>query len=411
MTVIDASKPTSPRLLRERPALRDFIFIRAAAELAAQMLNVALGWRLYAATNDPMSLAYVGLAQFAPSLALVLIGGQAADRFDRRRVVALSLAVETLCFAIFAAWSFTAEQAVAPIYLLIAVIGGARAFFSPAVSALLPRVAGEKDLPRAVAAVSSVFQACSILGPAIGGLLYAISGPGVFVAAAALLFAATVQARRLPASGEAPNTASDRGLLAGVKAIVSNPLLFALISLDLFAVLLGGVSALLPIYAKDILAVGPFGLGCLRGAPGLGAAFVGLLLAHRAIKRGAGKLMLAAVAGFGLATIVFALSANLWLSLIALAAAGGFDMISMVIRQTMIQVATPDALRGRVSAVNWAFIGASAELGDFESGVAAALFGAAPAALVGGLATLIVVALWAALFPELREADRLKAAA
>jgi MFS family permease len=398
-------------LLRERPALRSFIAIRAADELASQMLNVAIGWYVYAATRDPMSLAYVGLAQFLPTIGMVLIAGQAADRFERRKVVGLSLFVQTFCLATFGVWSAVKAPAAGPVYLLLVVMSTARAFSAPAMSAMLPHVVNAEEFPRAVAATSSAFQICTIVGPAAGGVIYAISGSAMFALATALLFFALTQAHRLaggrPADDDQKTDLADRSLLAGVHYIRSNRLLLALISLDLFAVLLGGVTALLPIYAKDVLAVGTIGLGCLRRAPGVGAAVIGLLLAHRTIERGAGKLMLACVSGFGLATIVFAVSANFWLSLTALIAAGGFDMVSMVIRQTLVQVSTPNAMRGRVSAVNWVFIGASNELGEFESGVAAALFGTVPAAVLGGVGTLAVVALWARLFPELRHADRL----
>jgi MFS family permease len=398
-------------LLRERPALRSFIAIRAADELASQMLNVAIGWYVYAATRDPMSLAYVGLAQFLPTIGMVLIAGQAADRFERRKVVGLSLFVQTFCLATFGVWSAVKAPAAGPVYLLLVVMSTARAFSAPAMSAMLPHVVNAEEFPRAVAATSSAFQICTIVGPAVGGVIYAISGSAMFALATALLFFALTQAHRLaggrPADDDQKTDLADRSLLAGVHYIRSNRLLLALISLDLFAVLLGGVTALLPIYAKDVLAVGTIGLGCLRCAPGVGAAVIGLLLAHRTIERGAGKLMLACVSGFGLATIVFAVSANFWLSLTALIAAGGFDMVSMVIRQTLVQVSTPNAMRGRVSAVNWVFIGASNELGEFESGVAAALFGTVPAAVLGGMGTLAVVALWARLFPELRHADRL----
>jgi MFS family permease len=398
-------------LLRERPALRSFIAIRAADELASQMLNVAIGWYVYAATRDPMSLAYVGLAQFLPTIGMVLIAGQAADRFERRKVVGLSLFVQTFCLATFGVWSAVKAPAAGPVYLLLVVMSTARAFSAPAMSAMLPHVVNAEEFPRAVAATSSAFQICTIVGPAVGGVIYAISGSAMFALATALLFFALTQAHRLaggrPTDDDQKTDLADRSLLAGVHYIRSNRLLLALISLDLFAVLLGGVTALLPIYAKDVLAVGTIGLGCLRCAPGVGAAVIGLLLAHRTIERGAGKLMLACVSGFGLATIVFAVSANFWLSLTTLIAAGGFDMVSMVIRQTLVQVSTPNAMRGRVSAVNWVFIGASNELGEFESGVAAALFGTVPAAVLGGVGTLAVVALWARLFPELRHADRL----
>lgn len=402
------------RLLRERAALRSFIAIRAADELGAQMLNVAVGWHVYAATHDPMSLAYVGLAQFLPNIAMVLIAGQAADRCDRRKIIGLSLFMQALCLAAFGAWSAATAPFAAPAYLLLLVIGSARAFSAPAMSAMLPRVVSGEDFPRAVAATSSAIQICTIAGPAVGGLIYAVSGPAMFALAAGLYVLAMMQSRRLAdgrrPAGDQESGLTDKSVLAGIRYVRSSRLLLALISLDLFAVLLGCVTALLPISAQDILAVGPIGLGCLRCAPGVGAAVVGLALAHRTIERGAGKLMLACVAGFGLATVVFALSASFWLSLAALVAAGGFDMVSMVIRQTLVQIATPDAMRGRVSAVNWLFVGASSELGEFESGATAALLGTVPAALLGGLGTLAVVALWTRLFPELRRADTLATA-
>ena len=400
------------RWLRAQSALYPFLVMQTASELAAQTLSVAIGWYVYAATHDPMSLAYVGLARFLPNIALALIAGQVADRVDRRKIVALSLLVQSLCTAAFGVLAATATPSVAPVYLLLLVIGTAQAFSFPAQSAMLPTLVGIAEFPRAVAVASSTFQIASLIGPAIGGVLYAWSAPLAFACAAVLCLIALIAARGLADSGEARQTGSevvDQSILGGTRYIRANRLLLALISLDLFAVLLGGVTALLPIYAKDILAVGPAGLGALRCAPGIGAALVGFVLAHRALAHRAGKLMLLCVAGFGLATIVFALSTNFALSLAALMAAGGFDMVSMVIRQSLVQIATPDAMRGRVSAVNGIFIGASSELGEFESGVTAALFGAMPAAVLGGLGTLAIVALWARIFPELRRADQLAA--
>ena len=399
------------QFLQQEPVLLRYIAIRAADELSAQMLSVAIGWYVYAATHDPMSLAYVGLARFLPNIGLVLVAGPASDRFDRRRITALALLVQTICAAAFGVLATAATPSVAPVYLLLLVSGAAQAFSFPAMSALLPRLISAEEFPRAVAIVSAVFQICSLAGPAIGGVLYAASGPGMFALAGAFYFAATVQAWRLTrialATGDPPSEVTDKRILGGFRYVRSNRLLLALISLDLFAVLLGGVTALLPIYAKDILAVGPAGLGGLRCAPGIGAAIIGFVLAHRRIERGAGKLMLACVSGYGLAIVGFAISTSFWLSLAALGAAGGFDMVSMVIRQTLVQTATPDAMRGRVSAVNGVFIGASSELGEFESGVTAALFGTVAAALIGGLGTLAIVALWTRLFPEIRRADKL----
>ncbi len=399
------------RLLRERPALTRFLVIQAVDELNAQMLLVAVAWYVYAATHDPMSLAYLGLARFVPNLGMALVAGQAVDRFDRRRVLGLALAVQTVCIAAFGVLTSAATAPIWPVYVLLVVVGATQAFSSPAMSATLPRLVPAEEFPRAVAMTSSAFQICSLAGPAVGGVLYAVSGSGMFAVCAALYLIALIQVRGL--TGVQPQAVSDLSAprdaspLAGIPYVRSNRFLLGAISLDLFAVLLGGVTALLPIYAKDILGIGPAGLGCLRCAPGVGAAIVGVVLAHRTIRHGAGKLMLASVAGFGAATVVFALSTNWWLSLAALMAAGGFDMVSMVIRHTLVQVSTPDAMRGRVSAVQWVFIGASSELGEFESGATAAVFGTVPAALLGGLGTLAVVALWARIFPELRAADKL----
>jgi MFS family permease len=399
------------RLLTERPALRSFVVIRCSDELATQMLNVAIGWYVYVTTGDPMSLAYVGLAQFLPGIVVVLFAGHAADRYDRRSIIRLVLFIQTISLTAFGLWLAASDPSGGLIYVLLFLIAATRAMASPSMSAILPHVVKTDEFPRAVAITSSAHQICTILGPAIGGVLYAIIGPYVFFLAAALYFLAFTQGRNLVhdtrAAGEPASNLTDEGILAGIRYIRSNRLLLALISLDLFAVLLGGVTALLPIYAKDILAVGPIGLGALRCAPGIGAAIIGLFLTHHAIERGVGKLMLTCVAGYGGATIVFALSTNLWLSTVALMAVGGFDMVSVVIRQTLVQLSTPDAMRGRVSAVNWVFIGASSKLGEFESGLTAALFGTVPAALLGGLGTLVVVGLWTRLFPELGRADRL----
>ena len=400
------------QLLRARPAFRGFVVLRAADELASQMLNVAIGWFVYSTTHDPMSLAYVGLAQFLPTIGLVLIGGHFADRFDRTRIIGLATFVQMLCVATFGIWYAIEPPSSAPIYAMLFVMGVTRAFSSPAMSAALPHLVEPEEFPRAVAAASSVFQVFAIAGPAIGGLLYAFNADALFIATTILYAFAVLASRTLAKAPRAKiarqrREAVDQGILAGIRYVRSNRLLLALISLDLFAVLLGGVTALLPIFAHDILLVGPFGLGWLRCAPGIGAAVVGFALAQRSIERSAGRLMLVCVVGFGLATIVFAVSTSFWLSLVALVVAGGFDMVSMVIRQTLVQISTPDAMRGRVSAVNWIFIGASNELGEFESGATAALFGTVPAAVLGGIGTLIVVALWAGIFPELRRADKL----
>lgn len=391
--------------------LRHFLVIRSIDELNAQMLSIAIAWYVYAATHNPMSLAYVGLARFLPNIGMMLVTGQAADRLDRRWIIGLSTGLQAICAGTFGILLAASSLSAGIVYLLLFVIGAAQAFSAPAMSATLPNLVSGTEFPRAVAVASSAFQICSLAGPAIGGLIYGLSGQGMFTFCAALYLIALTQLPRLAYNGHKIRVretgATDQGALAGIRYVWSNRLLFALISLDLLAVLLGGATALLPIYAKDILVVGPAGLGFLRCAPGIGAAIVGLFLAHRTIQRGAGNLMLVCVAGFGFAIVVFALSINLWLSLAALICAGGFDMVSMVVRQTLVQVSTPDAMRGRVSAVQWLFIGASSELGEFESGATAVLLGTVHAALLGGLGTLAVVALWAKIFPELRWADKL----
>ncbi len=402
-----AANPSLIRFLGGRPALRRFIAIRAADELGAQMLNLAVGWHLYSTTGNPMSLALIGFVQFLPTIGLVLFAGHAADHFERSKIIRLSFLAQSLCLAAFALLSGTGGLSTGLVYLLLLITSSARAFSSPAISALLPHTVNAQEFQKAAATTASAFQICSVAGPAIGGLLYALNASAMYAITAALYLFALLQARRLPSqspeSGDSANELIDKAVFAGIRYVRSHRLLLALISLDLFAVLFGGVTALLPIFAKEILFVGPIGLGCLRCAPGLGAAFTGVMLAHGAIECGSGKRMLVCVAGFGLSTVFFALSSNFWLSIVALAAAGGFDMVSMVIRQTLLQTSTPDSVRGRVSAVNGLFIGASSELGEFESGVTAALFGTVPAALIGGLGTLAVVILWAKLFPELRQ--------
>jgi MFS family permease len=376
--------------------------------LGSQMINVGVGWYVYAATHSPMSLAFLGLAEFLPNVAIVLLAGHVADRFDRQKILRCCMFVYAVCSVLFAVLAMNPTPHVVPVYVLLVIFGSARAFVFPAMSAILPQLVEGKDFPRAVATSASAMQIASLIGPAIGGVIYAISAPVMFATAALLYLIAMALTTALKSKHGSPAGEDvDKSVLGGIRYIRSNRLLFATISLDLFAVLLGGLTALLPIYAKDILAVGPAGLGYLRCASGIGAAIVSFFLAHHTIERNAGKTMLACVTGFGLATIIFALSKNFWLSFAALTVLGGFDVVSVVIRQTLVQIATPNAMRGRVSAVNGLFIGASNDLGEFESGVTAALFGTVPAAVLGGVGTLAVVALWAKMFPELRRADKL----
>jgi MFS family permease len=405
---VSATSAASGTLLGHRP-VRRYFWARGFSEFAYQMAAVAVGWQIYALTGSAFDLGMVGLVQFVPTAVLTFVAGHAADRYDRQRVVQICQLVEGLTAAFLAWGSFAGWLSVPEIFAAVALLGAATAFESPAAAALLPGVAPEGMLQRATAIATGAFQVATISGPALGGLAYALA-PGVPYAVMAvfwLLAGLLNGAIRLERAVAAKPPPSLTELFAGVGFVRRNPAILGTISLDLFAVLLGGATALLPIYASDILQVGPVGLGWLRCAPGVGAALIGLLLANRPVDRNAGPVMLACVAAFGAATLVFAVSTNFWLSFAALGIAGGFDMVSVVIRQTLVQLTTPDAMRGRVSAVNWLFIGASGQLGEFESGLVAALIGTVPAAIVGGVGTLAIVVLWATLFPGLRKADRL----
>jgi len=401
------SPPAEIPPLRQRN-LQLFVAARMAMAFSMQMQNVAIGWYVYVLTGSPLSLGFVGLAQFLPAVLLVLATGHAADRFDRRRVVITSLAVQALVSIALLPVIFSATPKVWLIYAIVFVLGAGRSFSQPSLAALLPNVVSLDDFPRAVSISTSSLQIALIGGPALGGLLLAWNGPALFCLAAALNGVAALLMMRVKArparvgSGEA-----DAGLLAGFSYLRANRLVLGAISLDLFAVLLGGVTALLPIFARDILAVGPTGLGLLRSGPAIGAVLVGLVLSRHPLRENVGAIMLSTVAAYGAATIVFALSRSLPLSVAAMIALGGFDMVSMVLRQTMVQLGTPEAMRGRVSAINSVFIGASNQLGDFESSVAAVFLGAVGSAIFGGVGTLIVVAIWAWRFPELRRAKRL----
>ncbi len=408
MTRSLAEPPPAEIPLLRQPNVQLFVGARMAMAFSMQMQNVAIGWYVYELTGSALSLGFVGLAQFLPAILLILATGEAADRFDRRRVVILCLAVQGLVSIALLPAIFSAAPQVWPIYAIVFVLGAARSFSQPSLAALLPNIVSPQDFPRAVSISASSLQIALIGGPALGGLLLAWNGTAVFWLAAALNgFGAFLMMRLRPRPAPAARGEEGAGLLAGFSYLRANRLVLGAISLDLFAVLFGGVTALLPIFARDILAVGPTGLGFLRSGPAIGAVMVGLVLARYPLRENIGWIMLSTVAAYGVATIVFALSRSFPLSLAAMIALGGFDMVSMVLRQTMVQLGTPDAMRGRVSAINSVFIGASNQLGDFESSVAAAFLGAAGAAVFGGVGTLIVVALWAWRFPELRRADRL----
>jgi MFS family permease len=380
--------------------------------VALEMQSVAVGWQVYEITRRPLDLGLVGLAQFLPGIFLFLVSGHAADRMERRKLLRLCYAGFAICSGLLLriAWHGPHAQ-VGPVYAVLVLLGVVRAFSGPVSRALLPQLVPEKHFPNAVAWNASVFQAATILGPAVGGLTYAFfRGPSaVYLAAtltsvAALLSTVQIKVRSKPRPQE---TVTLRTVLAGFHYIGQKKLILGSISLDMFAVLLGGAVALLPVYAREILNTGPWGLGLLRSAPGVGAAAMAILLAHRPLRGRAGPTMLWCVAGFGVFTILFGTSRSIVLSLIFLLLVGATDMVSVIIRGTLIQLGTPDEMRGRVNAVDMLFIGASNELGQFESGLTAHWFGTVPAVVLGGVGTLVVIAVWAWRFPELRKADRL----
>ncbi len=355
----------------------------------------------------------MGLVQFIPSLILVFVVGHVADRFDRRNVARVSSLVEAAAAATLALGSLHGWLSREMIFVIVAIIGAGRAFSKPTMSALLPSLMSPKALPGAVAGSASATQFAIIIGPALGGFLY-VAGPAVVYASSCALFVAcsvllSLIRRPAQAAPAKPTGASLSSVFAGLAFIRSKPAIFGAISLDMFAVLLGGATALLPVFANDILHTGAVGLGLLRSAPAAGALIVALLLARFPLGGRVGRTMFIAVAVFGLATIVFGLSRSFPLSLAALAVLGAADMISVVVRSSFVQLETPDAMRGRVSAVNSVFIGTSNQLGEFESGLTAAWFGAVPAVLIGGIGTLLIVLLWMRLFPSLYQVDRLAA--
>jgi MFS family permease len=394
---------------------RDFRLYQAARFLSVvgtQMQSVAVAWQVYAITHRPLDLGFVGLAQFVPAFGLSLAAGHLADRVDRKRIVLACYLAIAVCSLILLGVSRSAQPTVWPIYAVLVLFGVARAFSGPAGQALMPSLVPNAHFANAVAWSSSIWQVATIAGPALGGFLYGAKGAtGVYastailcVAAAALL--AFVHPR--PGAMEKKGT-SWSTLLAGVHFVLRERLILGSVSLDLFAVLLGGAVALLPVYASDVLHVGPMGLGLLRSAPAVGAAVMAVVMAYRPLRRRAGRTMLISVAIYGVATIVFGLSRSVVLSLVALVVLGAADMVSVVVRSTLVQLNTPHEMRGRVSAVNMMFVVASNELGEVESGLTAAWLGSVPAVVIGGIGSCIVVAYYALRFPELRRIDRLDA--
>ena len=401
---------SSPRLAVLRN--RDFTFFLAArflATLAVQMQTVAVGWQVYAVTRDPLDLGLIGLSQFLPFVLLILPAGHVADNHDRRRVLTSCFALEALCALLLLAFAARGLDSARPVFAVMVLFGIARAFAMPTGQALLPNLVSREQFGTAVALNSSTWQVATIAGPSLGGVIYLLGAPVVYACVATLLAVAVVLLLYVRRGGGHAQSTEPPGwytLLSGLRFVRSRRPVLGAISLDLFAVLFGGATALLPVYAADVLHVGPGGLGLLRTAPGIGAAVCGLVLGLAPISRRVGRWMFGGVIVFGLATITFGLSTSFWLSLAALAVMGAGDMVSVYIRHLLVQLETPDEIRGRVSAVNAVFIGASNELGEFESGLTAAWFGTVPAVIVGGCATLVVAGTWTRLFPEIWKMDR-----
>jgi len=392
---------------------RSFLWLlgaRGAGIIAYQMVAVAVGWQIYALTGKALDLGLVGLVQFIPSALLVLVVGHTADRYDRRRIISLAQLVEAAALLMLVTATLGHWISREVIFVFVFIIGSARAFEFTTMQTMVPSLVEAEELPRAMAVNASVAQAAIIVGPMLGGFIYLAGATVVYAVSAALfLFSAIVisclRIRPMPRSRE---PISLERLFAGVAFIRSRPVLLGAISFDLFAVLLGGATALLPIYARDILLASPRGLGLLRSAPAVGAFLASLYLARFPLRHKVGRKMFNSVALFGGATIVFALSTSMLLSFLALIILGGADMLSVVIRSSLVQLETPDEMRGRVSAVNAVFIGASNQLGEFESGLTAAWFGVVPATVLGGIGTLLVVGMWRYLFPQLAQREQLQ---
>ena len=386
-----------------------FWLARFFTTFAAQIVSVAVGWQVYDLTRDPFDLGLVGVIQFIPALLLVLVTGVVADKFGRRLVMGLSGLLEALCALALLLLTLRGLTSPLPIFAVLAVFGTARAFFSPASASLVANLVPAEVFANAVAWNSSAWQTATIVGPVAGGLLYGFSPEAAYSSAVVLMIAASVLIFSIPKPEQRSETdkPSMETLFAGFRYIWGEKIVLGAISLDLFAVLLSGAVAMLPVYARDILELGPWGLGLLRAAPGIGAITVAIWLTGHPIRDHAGIIMLFFVAVFGAFTVVFGVSTMPWLSILALAMLGATDMVSVYIRETLIQLWTPDRVRGRVNAVNGVFVGASNELGEFRAGMMAAAIGTVPAVVFGGIGAVAVAGLWAFLFPELRKVRRL----
>jgi MFS family permease len=402
----ERQQPIDTESVFREPAYVRFWFARICSTISFQVAAVAVGWQVYALTHSTFALGMVGLVQFLPMLLLTLVVGQVADRFNRKTIISICQVVEAATLGLLAVSSYLHRLHPFGIYFAVAAIGVARAFESPSTQALVPGLVEDAKVPQAIAWSTSANQTASIVGPALGGLLYAF-GPevpyglcGCLFATAAVLSSTIVPKRR---TGKAPLTA--KSIFSGIHYIRERRNILGAISLDLFVVLLGGATALLPAYARDILHTGPWGLGLLRLAPAVGALSTAVFLAHHPIRNRAGHRMFTAVIVFGVATVAFALSRNVWMSMAILCLLGAADVTSVVVRSSLVQLETPDEMRGRVSAVNSLFIGTSNQLGEFESGVTASWFGLIPATILGGVGSLVIALIWMVLFPDLRKLE------
>jgi MFS family permease len=398
---------TTGGLLQQRP----FVFLwfaRLFATMGYQALAVVIGWSIYEITGSAFDLGYVGLLQFIPAVVLTLLIGHAADRYDRRMIVRIAQSVYAVCAAVMTVAMLAGWLSRELLFALVFTIGCARAFELPTGHSLVTATVPVNLLPRAVAAWTSANQVAVICGPALGGLVYAVEPRAVSALCVVLFLAAVTCVSAIKIKGNVPSREPPtlRSALAGFHFVRSRKRLLGVILLDLFVVLLGGATALLPVFAKDILEAGPIGLGLLRSAPAVGALLTAVLLSRFPIERHIGRKMFISVAVFGAATTVFGLSTSLPLSLGALAVLGAADAVSVVIRFTLVQIETPDEMRGRVSAINYLFVGSSNTLGEFESGVLAGWLGAVPSVLIGGIGSLMVAGVWMGLFPDLRHLDR-----
>ncbi len=407
MTASDSPAPS--RFAFHYIGFRFFWITTLLVSFAVQIMSVSIAWQIYDVTGNAFLLGLVGLSLFLPALLLILVTGLTADRFNRRGIMAICLAIELACALGFLLFVNAEAHEVWPIFAILVALGTARAFWNPAAQSLAPNLVPPEALANAITTNMSAWQFASIAGPAAGGLLYGISPTVAFGTAATLIVIAIVCVLMIPkpAQVRGQQATSLETMFAGFRYIFSNKVVLGAISLDMFAVLMGGAVALLPIYAKDILQAGPQELGFLRAAPGIGAIAMGLVLMRIPVRDHAGKILFLFVGLFGAFTVLFGLSTSAWLSVVALALVGASDMVSVTIRETIMQLWTPEEVRGRVNAVNSVFIGASNELGEFRAGSVAALIGPVPAVVIGGFGAIAVAGIWATIFPELRNQRKL----